>query len=572
MNDTRPAPSSVASVRAPRRPRHVRTEWVDRFLSSDPGLNRFRSSLHTVLVIALIIEAELLFVRYTHALQVPASRLHLSAAQVAAVAGANHDFLVIAELLGAIVGMVSTFAIMDTTAKAQLVSLSLYPVGIVPSFALGIAIGGDRILALVVVSLVIALGTYLRRFGPRGFATGVLLFVGYLLGFFLHHAIVIGDIGWLIAEIGVGLVVAAAVRFGVFYPRQAKALERTQRSFAARAGKVAALAYELFEDPGHSERAARLLHRRLIMLNETALMIDAQLGDPSALADGSSGQLLHQRLFDMELAMTNIARFAQALARLEIPSEQRTEIGRALLAIVERDGMGSRRHATNLFGALRGDGALSQAEDGTTAILVHRFAGSVIDLADAWAEWSTLGTSDRDGRTFQPSVILFGGWLPGSALVSAAASREGSARSRSMRFAPYTRSAIQIGVAVGVATFVGVQISSSRFYWAVIAAFVTFVGTNNSAEQLRKGISRVVGTVIGVGIGSLLVDAVGDSSYASVVVILAALFFGFYLMRVDYAFTVVGVTVMASQLYADLHEFSNSLLLLRLGETRRLPH
>jgi uncharacterized membrane protein YccC len=40
-----------------------------------------------------------------------------------------------------------------------------------------------------------------------------------------------------------------------------------------------------------------------------------------------------------------------------------------------------------------------------------------------------------------------------------------------------------------------------------------------------------------------------------------------YLLRVNYAFMVVAVTVMVSQLYMDLGEFSNSLLLVRLEET-----
>lgn len=59
----------------------------------------------------------------------------------------------------------------------------------------------------------------------------------------------------------------------------------------------------------------------LVLLNEAALMIDAQLGDPNAVVDGSSAQLLHQRLFDIELALTNIARFAQAMAGLDLPAD-----------------------------------------------------------------------------------------------------------------------------------------------------------------------------------------------------------------------------------------------------------
>ena len=98
--------------------------------SSVPILASTGSALlsNRVLTIALILEAELLFVRLTHALQAPISRAGLPVAQAAALAGANHEFLVIAELLGALVGMISTFAVTDSTAKDQLVSLALFPV------------------------------------------------------------------------------------------------------------------------------------------------------------------------------------------------------------------------------------------------------------------------------------------------------------------------------------------------------------------------------------------------------------------------------------------------------------
>jgi uncharacterized membrane protein YccC len=49
--------------------------------------------------------------------------------------------------------------------------------------------------------------------------------------------------------------------------------------------------------------------------------------------------------------------------------------------------------------------------------------------------------------------------------------------------------------------------------------------------------------------------------------VLVSLFLGLYLMRVNYAFMVVGITVMVSQLYVELDEFSNALLVLRLEET-----
>jgi uncharacterized membrane protein YgaE (UPF0421/DUF939 family) len=487
---------------------------------------------------------------------------------LARAAMADHQFQVIAMLLGAIVGLISTFGVMDPTARSQLVTMLLLPVPMVPALALGIALGGQRTLELVVLTLIMAGGTYCRRFGPRGFIAGILLFIGNFFGFFLHGAIKLGDLGWLVAEIGIGLAVAIAVRFVLFYPHLDRALARTQRSYAARARKVAALALEIFDGVEHSERVARRLRHQIARLNEAALMIDAQLGDSSAVAEGSSSELLHQRLFDFELALTNVARFAEAIARLEVPSDQRSEVRLALLDIVRGDADGARAHAVKLIDLLRLAGSVASGEDKVAVLLPHRFAGSVVDLADATTEWVTLGTAEGAKGTFKPSVTLFGGWLPGSTQVSAAASLErGSGRGDRNHLAPYTRTAIQMGVAVGLSIALGSLLSERRFYWAVIAAFITFMGVNNSGEQIRKALQRVGGTVIGIAVGSLLAKAVGAHTYWSIAVILVSLFFAFYLMRINYAFMVVGITVMVSQLYMQLDEFSNSLLVLRLEET-----
>jgi uncharacterized membrane protein YccC len=75
------------------------------------------------------------------------------------------------------------------------------------------------------------------------------------------------------------------------------------------------------------------------------------------------------------------------------------------------------------------------------------------------------------------------------------------------------------------------------------------------------------GTLVGVIAGSVLARLVGDRVSLQIAVVLLALFLGLYLMRVNYTFMVIGITVMVAQLYLELDEFSNSLLLLRLEET-----
>src|SRR5258708_26611972 len=131
--------------------------------------------------------------------------------------------------------------------------------------------------------------------------------------------------------------------------------------------------------------------------------------------------------------------------------------------------------------------------------------------------------------------------------------------------APYARTAIQMGVAVSGGILAGDAMSPRRFSWAVIAAFIILMGTSTAGEQIRKGFFRVVGTLVGVVIGSLLAHAVGDVVWLQIVVVLVSLFLGLYLFRISYTFMTIAITVMVSQLYVELDEFSNNLLLLRLG-------
>jgi uncharacterized membrane protein YccC len=92
------------------------------------------------------------------------------------------------------------------------------------------------------------------------------------------------------------------------------------------------------------------------------------------------------------------------------------------------------------------------------------------------------------------------------------------------------------------------------------------MGTNTSGEQVIKAAHRVIGTVVGILIGSLLAQAVGASTW-SILVIVLALGVGVYFVRASYPLMVVGITICVSQLYVQLGEFSNHLLELRLEET-----
>ncbi len=121
------------------------------------------------------------------------------------------------------------------------------------------------------------------------------------------------------------MVVTIALQLTVFRQRDDRALKRLRRSFGARSRSVAAVALALTSTRplGERERLVRVLRRRTLRFNETALMIDAYLARPGTLPDGLDPGSVHQRLFDAELAVTNMARFTVSLTAAGIPAEVR---------------------------------------------------------------------------------------------------------------------------------------------------------------------------------------------------------------------------------------------------------
>ena len=132
---------------------------------------------------------------------------------------------------------------------------------------------------------------------------------------------------------------------------------------------------------------------------------------------------------------------------------------------------------------------------------------------------------------------------------------------------PSTRQAIQVAVAAALAIVVGEAISPSHWYWAVIAAFVIFAGTNSWAETLNKGWQRLLGTVLGVPSGVLVATLVSGNTIASLVMIFVCLFCAFYFMKVTYSLMTFWISTMLALMYGLLGEFTFSLLLLRIEET-----
>jgi hypothetical protein len=130
-----------------------------------------------------------------------------------------------------------------------------------------------------------------------------------------------------------------------------------------------------------------------------------------------------------------------------------------------------------------------------------------------------------------------------------------------------TRQAVQATTGAGFALLVGQLVSGQRWYWAVGATWWVFVNTASRGETLVRGFRRVLGTVIGIGLGVLVVVPLHGAALPTAVLVAVCVFGIFYTAAVSYTWMMLWVTVLAESLYGLLGVLSPGLLALRLGET-----
>ena len=420
----------------------------------------------------------------------------------------------------------------------------------IAAITLGLLVGPYRVLSLVFLVVVMTVAVYVRRWGPRGFAWGMVAFNGAFLGFFLHAQIGLGDVGWLAADLAIGVLASLLVRFAFFRPHPERTLARMRRSWESRVRRLLTLsAAVLAED---DERRLPRAAGAAAPAAGAAERVDPHDRRPARrlpAADGRGGgpAALRRRARALQLrpVRRRAGRHAAPTPRSAVTPPRRFA---ALLAgdrprLLGRGGRPARRRRP----AARGRPCSPPGWPPRSS--------STRRPASASTGRSPTTRSPPPARTSSaPRSQLFNGFLPGSMPVSAEASTtrgRGGLLDRAT-MPPYVRTTIQIAVAGTLAVVAGNALSGRRLYWAVLAVFLCFIAATNSGEQVRRALFRAGGTAIGIVVGDLLVHLTGGHVWSSLLIVLVALFFGIYLIRVNYMFMTIGITVTMAQLYVQL--------------------
>lgn len=129
------------------------------------------------------------------------------------------------------------------------------------------------------------------------------------------------------------------------------------------------------------------------------------------------------------------------------------------------------------------------------------------------------------------------------------------------------RKVLQTMTATAVAVPLGELVSTQRWYWAALGAFVVFTRPETAGETVTRGAERLLGTTAGAAAGIALGSAAAGSRPAQFVLLGAALFVTLYAFPLSYALAMAGMTTVLAILYDLLGTFSDELLGIRVAET-----
>ena len=129
------------------------------------------------------------------------------------------------------------------------------------------------------------------------------------------------------------------------------------------------------------------------------------------------------------------------------------------------------------------------------------------------------------------------------------------------------RQSLQVTLACAIAAILGEAISSQRWFWAVISAFIIFNNTQSGAAVAVRGLDRTWGTAIGIVIGIVLATLTHDHLVWLGVALAVSVFLTFFIARVSYVAMSLFLTISLSLIYGLIGIFTPALLVLRLEET-----
>ena len=329
-------------------------------------------------------------------------------------------------LLGVVITMVASRSVNEPDPRQQRITMALLPVPAALAITAAAVLAPHPVASDVVFVAVVFIAAYIRRFGARGRALGMVAFMAYFFTLYLRASI--SELPWMIGAVAVGTVCTFVMTTYVLPDRPERVLRASIRALRARMAIVVDTTAEAVRTGRFDERRRRRMRARTIRLNETALMVQSQIednADPAMLGPGVTAEQLAPWLLDAELAIEWVATAGRqaSVAACEtpsaIPAATRVALVGALsqlaraIRLPEPDGL---RVAASQAQALldqqcglAGIAGVAVADDPGSAA-VRRLALAIINAATASSD---VRGNRRAGRDWQRATSGIRKYRPG---------------------------------------------------------------------------------------------------------------------------------------------------------------
>ncbi|GAB2670678.1 FUSC family protein [Saccharopolyspora gloriosae] len=524
------------------------SEWWNRFLASDPALRRLRNATRVTAATALSLVVTLGLL-------------------------ALWDRPLTNGMIAAVVAVNSTTAVNDETERERRRTTLLMPLPAAVSLVLAVSTASMPVLHVGLFLPVVFVATYIRRFGPRYFACGMVAFMGYFFAMFLRpQPPQLPDL--LLAAV-CGALSAFVLRFVLLRDDPRGILDRGRRTLRAQVQGLLHDVRNVAQNPEGTRYRKRLQHRST-RLNETARMLENAVSELEGL-DEAERELLRRRILSVELTAENLL---NPLIRVVDHPSGGAAVAQAvagLLAVVRSDASEVRAAARGLADRIERDGVRpvddSAADerprpgrDGSVelAMAIRRLGAALAEFTAASADLGRVAPRPRDTGSGDSGS---GDEDEDHDADSGERGTDDRTEQETGLRRPEVRAAVQVTCAAAVAIVLGQLVSPNRWYWAVITAFVVFISANSRGELVVRAWQRTAGTMLGVVAGVLVASRITGNSAAELAMILGCVFMAFYLAGVSYAGMTFFITTMLGALYGVLGTFDVTVLGVRLAET-----
>lgn len=505
--------------------------WLDALVASDPGLQSLRRATRATLTVIGAV--------FTAALAVQAVR------QAAPPT---------VPLFAGMIGLQTAVAVNDPSPRQRLLTLLLLAIMAIAVTTGATALAGSGLVVHLLLLALIFGAYYLRRFGPRYFALGLISFMALYFLTLVHATF--DQLPWLAGAIVIGIGWAAVLGLLVLPEHPEAAGQRLLHSFYAAAARVLDLLWSVVQSEQRDRAWRQALQARLLRLNTRVVEIEAHLSDEVIDLRGRATHpdRLRVVLFDLLLAVETIARTTEDLVtgnQLGDDETARHAVAQVLAAL--RDAFRNRniqaalptiRRALETLAAVHATAAVTSGSEAPRARLLWRLGAGTRWIVDDIASWAELAA--------QPP-----GPAPSDGFARAEDAATASSPARADQpgghpLAPTTIQAIQATAAGALSLYLGTLVSPDHPYWTLLAAFVVFSNATSVGKVYQRAFHRVLGTMLGALVGFWLATQVVHAPILTVILIFLCVFWAFYLFTRFYAAMVFFITIMLALMYGLL--------------------